>query len=131
VVAPVAGQEGDPPPGDHADGDGRGRWPVRRVDRDLLDVVEEGIEAGAPVDADVGGDAGRAGRGLIPSGVAHADFASDDEVDVDDDEPESDDDEDDEPLPEDSDVELDELDEPALDPVDEVEDDDFERASLR
>jgi hypothetical protein len=33
---------------------GRRRLAVRGVERDLLDVVEEGVEAGAAEDADVG-----------------------------------------------------------------------------
>ena len=41
-----------------------GRRAVRRVDRDLLDVVEERVEAGAAEDAD-----GREGRQTLPRGV--------------------------------------------------------------
>jgi hypothetical protein len=54
VVAPVAGEEGDPATRHLADRDRRRRRPERGVDDDLLDVVEQHVEAGAPVDADVG-----------------------------------------------------------------------------
>ena len=53
VVDAVPGQEGDPAPGDGADGDRRRRRAVRGVDRDRDDVVEELVEAGAPEDPDL------------------------------------------------------------------------------
>jgi hypothetical protein len=54
VLASVARQERDAPAAEVADRHGRGRLPVRRVDLDLLDVVEERVEAGAAEDADLG-----------------------------------------------------------------------------
>jgi hypothetical protein len=54
VVAPVAGEEGDPAACHLPDRDRRRGRPERRVDDDLLDVVEQRVEARAPVDADVG-----------------------------------------------------------------------------
>ncbi|MFC6933943.1 hypothetical protein ACFQHO_28710 [Actinomadura yumaensis] len=41
---------------DLADRDGVARLAERRVDPYLLDVVEEGVEAGAADDADLGGN---------------------------------------------------------------------------
>jgi hypothetical protein len=54
VVAPVAGEEGDLATRHLADRDRRRGRPERGFDDDLLDVVEQRVEAGAPVDADVG-----------------------------------------------------------------------------
>jgi hypothetical protein len=101
----VAGQEGDPPAPDVADGDGRRRRPVGRVESDLDRVVEEGVEPGAAEDPDLG-----CRRGDIPApgrrgGRAHAILLSvflellsdeepeDDESDLDDEESDLDDEE--------------------------------------
>jgi hypothetical protein len=54
VVPAVAGQEGHPPAAYVANGDGRRRRPVGRVEDDLDGIVEEGVEAGAAEDADLG-----------------------------------------------------------------------------
>jgi hypothetical protein len=96
VVAPVAGEERDAPAGDLADGHGGGRRPEGSVDDDLFDVVEQGVEAGAAVHADVGAPA--------RSGGAHDDETDDDVVEplslfVD----EDDEDEDDPPSPDEPD----------------------------
>jgi hypothetical protein len=50
----VAGQEGHPPAPHVADGDGRRRRPVGRVEGDLDGVIEERVEAGAAENADLG-----------------------------------------------------------------------------
>jgi hypothetical protein len=50
----VSRQERDPSPTDVADRDRGRRRPVRRVEVDLLDVVEERGEPGAAEDADLG-----------------------------------------------------------------------------
>src|SRR5205823_8461849 len=63
VAAAVAGQEGHPPPGHGADGEGRRRRPVGRLDGELDRVVEERVEAGTAEDADLG---------LSRTGFAHA-----------------------------------------------------------
>src|SRR5690606_8147737 len=63
VVATVPGQEGHAATGDLADGDRRGRRTVGGVDLDLLDLVEQRVEARAPVDAHVGPACARPGRG--------------------------------------------------------------------
>jgi len=52
VVAAVAREERDAPAGDRADRQRRGRRAEGRVERDLLDVVEERVEARAAEDAD-------------------------------------------------------------------------------
>jgi hypothetical protein len=54
VVAPVPGEERDSATCHLADRDRRRGRPEGRVDDDLLDVVEQRVQAGAPVDADVG-----------------------------------------------------------------------------
>jgi hypothetical protein len=41
VGAAVAGKKGDPSPGDLAEGDGSRRGAERRIDRELVDVVEQ------------------------------------------------------------------------------------------
>src|SRR5437868_5538668 len=48
-------EERHPDAADGPDVKRRGGISVRRLHRDLLDVVEEGIEAGAPEDPDAGG----------------------------------------------------------------------------
>jgi hypothetical protein len=60
----VARDERDAPPGNGADRDRRRRRPVGRVHRDLLDVVQERVEARAPEHADA-------------DRFAHADFSVD------------------------------------------------------
>ena len=55
VVAPVPREEGDPAAGDLADDDRVGRRSVRRLDHDLLGVVEERVEPGAAQHPDLGG----------------------------------------------------------------------------
>jgi hypothetical protein len=75
----------------------------RRLDLDLLDVVEQGVEPRAPVDADVG-------AASVPSFGAHADAALEGEPL---DEEESDDEPDDPP-----EVESDELDDESDDDED-------------
>jgi hypothetical protein len=103
----VAGQEGDPPAADVADGDGRRRRPVGGVDGHLDGVVEERVEAGTAEDADLGcpsGDTptpGGRGRGhaILVSVLAELpddDESEDDEDDDDDEDEESEDDEEDE-----------------------------------
>ena len=64
VLAPVAGEERDPATGHLTDRDRRRGRPERRVDDDLLDVVEQRVEARSAVDADVGAPpaAGRVGH---------------------------------------------------------------------
>jgi hypothetical protein len=62
VLSPVSGKECDRDAADVSDMDRRGRIPVRRLDGDLLHVVEEGVEAGASEDPDAGG--GQAERSL-------------------------------------------------------------------
>jgi hypothetical protein len=126
VAEPVAGQERDPPACDLAEGDRGGRRAVGRLEGDLLDVVEQRVEAGAAVDPDVG-----ARTAVPPSGVGHVVLAGvleldesplgdeEDEVDdevSDDDEPPSDDELDDEP--------------PSDDELDDEEDDDDDRLSV-
>ena len=54
MTPPVAGEEGDAPTLDLTDGERCGRLPVRGLDLDLLDVVEELVEPRAPEDADLG-----------------------------------------------------------------------------
>ncbi len=129
VVAPVAGEERDAPAGDLADGHGGRRRPERGVDDDLFDVVEQGVEAGAAVHADVGAPA--------RSGGAHDDETDDDVVEplslfVDEDE--DDDDEDDPPSPDDPDEPDDEPEPPSPDAPDDEEpepdDDEPERLSV-
>ena len=66
VPASVAREERDPAIADGADRDRSGRRAVRGVERDRLDVVEEGVEARAAEDADVG-----AGHGSV-AGAARA-----------------------------------------------------------
>lgn len=53
MAAAVSRDERDPAALDLTDVQRGGRGAVRRVDLDLLDVVEEGVEAGAAEDADV------------------------------------------------------------------------------
>jgi hypothetical protein len=62
VLSPVSGKECDRHAADVADVERRGGIPVRRLDGDLLHVVEEGVEAGASEDPDAGG--GQAERSL-------------------------------------------------------------------
>jgi hypothetical protein len=106
VVDAVAGQEGDPPTLDRADGDGRRRCAVGRVHRHLDDVVEELVEPGAADDPQGRpGVAQEAAAGVeeLAAGLVSdfdSDFFSDDEdddsllFDSDDDDDEEDDDED-------------------------------------
>jgi hypothetical protein len=54
VLAPVAWQEGDGQPVDLTDGYGGGRVPIRGLDLDVTDVVQQRIETGAAEDADSG-----------------------------------------------------------------------------
>ena len=53
VLAAVAREERDALAADLADRERRRRLPVRRLDLDLLDVLEERVEAGAAEDADL------------------------------------------------------------------------------
>jgi hypothetical protein len=62
----MAGEERHPPPPDLAERQWGGRRSVGRVERDLLDVVEQRVQAGAAVDADLGA------RAAPPSEGAHA-----------------------------------------------------------
>jgi hypothetical protein len=103
----VAGQERHPPAADLADRERCRGCPVGRVDRDLLDVVEKGVQTRSADDPDVG-------PAVAPQRCAHADFASLDELEPldeellpDDGSDEDDDVEDDDEL---SELELDELD---------------------
>src|SRR5947207_1098072 len=50
----VAGEEGDAPAPDIPDGDGRGRRPVRRLERHLDRVVEKRVKTGTAEDPDLG-----------------------------------------------------------------------------
>jgi hypothetical protein len=115
----VAGEERHPALAHRADRDRRRRGPVGGVELDLLDVVEQGVEAGAAVDPDV------RLRTAPPSGGCHAVLAGvllldesplDDEVD--------DDPSDEEPLDA---LDSDDLPEEDDDPVDE---DDLARLSF-
>ena len=54
MVGAVAREERDRAAADRAQGHRTGRLAVRRVEGDLLDVFEEGVEAGAAEDADLG-----------------------------------------------------------------------------
>ena len=54
VTVAVAREERDAPSLDGADRQRTRRLPVRGVDLDLLDLVEEAVEAGASEDADLG-----------------------------------------------------------------------------
>src|ERR1041385_4004684 len=63
VLWPVARQERDPLAADLADHERPGRLPVRGVELDLLDVLEERVEAGAPEDPDLGRHAARETNG--------------------------------------------------------------------
>jgi hypothetical protein len=109
VVAPVAGEEGDPATCHLADRDRRRGRPERCVDDDLLDVVEQGVEARAPVDADVGAPpaGGRVGHDETDVELA-VELLSLDEDPPDDDPPSLLDEEPDPPSPEDA-VELDDV----------------------
>ena len=86
---PVPGEERHPPPADLADVHVTRRRPERRVDRHLLDVVEEGVEAGAAEDPDLGCQADLASDLLL------LDFESLDLVSLDFDDELSDDEDDD------------------------------------
>jgi hypothetical protein len=105
----VAGQERHPPAADLADRERCRRCAVGRVDRDLFDIVEQGVQARSADDPDVG-------PAVAPQRCAHADFASLDELEPLDEEllpdDESDEDEDDDVEPDvgPSELELDELD---------------------
>jgi hypothetical protein len=94
VAAAVAGQEGDPPAPDIADGERRGRRPVGRLQGDLDGVVEKRIEAGTAEDADLG--LSRALRHAILLSVLELldDESEEDDEDDEDDESEEDDEED-------------------------------------
>ena len=50
----VTGEEGHRPAPHVAHGQGGRRFPVRRVDLDLPDPLEEGVESRSPEDADLG-----------------------------------------------------------------------------
>lgn len=100
VLRPVAGKEGDPPPADLANDQRRGGLAVGGLDLDRLGVLEEGVEAGASKDADVGGAQADFSFGAegFESAAFLSDFVSDvvsdvvaddDSLDFDDDEDES------------------------------------------
>jgi hypothetical protein len=65
VLHAVSGQEGHPPSADLADGERGGGLPVRRIDIDAFDVLEEGVEARAPEDPDLGGGRAQADFPLV------------------------------------------------------------------
>jgi hypothetical protein len=54
VAAAVSGQEGDATALDGPDGEAVARGTEWRLDLDVLDVVEQPVEAGAAEDADLG-----------------------------------------------------------------------------
>ncbi len=108
VLQAVARDEGDAPSGDRPDRHGRRRRAVRRVDGDLFDVVQEGVETGPAEDADLGR-------------IRHADFSFDvpDGFSVDD--PEEDDESEEE--------ELDDPESEDFDPESDFESEDFDPES--
>jgi len=125
----VPREERHPPGPDGTDRDKGGRRAERGVDCELVDVLEQRVEAGSPIHADVGAACGRRGRGHGLSAAAVDDEDEDEGEDEGEDEDEDEDDDEDEgddlapsPFePEDVDFESDGLDDSDAEP-DEDED---------
>ena len=79
VVAAVPGEERHPPGAHGADRQRRRGRAERGVDCELVDILEQRVEARAPVDADVGAACRRRGLGHVPLAAVVDDEGEEDE----------------------------------------------------